>query len=201
MLIKLDGSVMAIENASLALWFRRVKIATGVALLQLATQFINALTGFMLVRTLDKGEYALFTIASSMLAMTGTLSDLGAQTGLLSVGGKVYQDRHRLSQLVATAIRIRFIMLGLALLVIAPLSWYFLARNEASWAVATILTLTILGGTIPSTFSAVLVVPLRLLGAYHVTQLADVTGAASRLFGSALAILMAPMASLCAIAV
>src|SRR5438270_12247779 len=100
-ILRFRGVVMAIENASVTLWLRRFKIATGGALLQLSIQGVNALTGFMLVRTLEKNEYALFTIASSILALMGTLSDLGAQTGLLFVGGQVYQDQYSLSQLVA----------------------------------------------------------------------------------------------------
>jgi hypothetical protein len=188
---------MVVENTNVAVWLRRLTIASGVALLQMSTQFVNALTGFMLVRMLDKSEYALFTIAGSMLAMMATLSDLGAQTGLLFVGGQVYQDRDRLSQVVATAIRLRFIIAGFALLIVGPMSWYLLARNNPSCAVATFLTLMVFAGTIPSTIVGVLVVPLRLVGKYHAPQLAGVIGAVCRFFGSAIAVLIAPVAALC----
>jgi O-antigen/teichoic acid export membrane protein len=192
--------VMPIENTNIAVWLRRMRIASGVALFQISTQFVNALTGFTLVRVLDKNEYALFTIAGSMLALMATLSDLGAQTGLLFVGGKVHQDRDRLSQLVATAILVRFIIAGFALLIVGPMSWYFLTRISASWAMVTSLTLMVFAGTIPSTFASVLVVPLRLVGKYHATQLADLVGAVCRLLGSLIAILIAPLAALCTFA-
>jgi O-antigen/teichoic acid export membrane protein len=193
--------MVAIEKARFAVWFRRLRIASSVAVLQLTTQLVGVLTGFMLVRMLDRGEYALFTVANSMLALMGTLSDLGAQTGLLYRGGQVYQDRCRLSQLVATAVRVRFLLAGFALLVVGPLGWYFLSRNDASWVVTSILMLTIFAGSVPSSFSAVLALPLRLVGKYHSTQLADVVGAVCRLIGSAIAVLIAPLATLCLFAV
>jgi hypothetical protein len=50
-------------------------------------QLVNVLTGVIIVRTLDKSEYALFTVTGSMLALMSSLSDAGSQTGLLTVGG------------------------------------------------------------------------------------------------------------------
>jgi uncharacterized membrane protein YqjE len=174
------------------LWGRRVRVLSGAAIIQVLVQFMSAVVGFILVRTLGKGEYAWFTIAGSMAAMMSSLGDSGAQTGLMSIGGRVYQDSVELSRVVATALRLRFLISGIALILVAPASWYLLVRNGAPWSLAAAMVGTVSLAVGPSAMGGVMSVALRLTGRYQETQLAELAGAGSRLLGSGLVVLVAP---------
>ena len=153
----------------------------------------------IIVRTLDKSEYALFTVAGSMLALMSGLSDLGSQTGLLSVGGKHHSDHRRLSRLVATALRLRFALTAVSLALVGPITWYLLVQNQASRWDAQLLLLSVVAGGFLSASSGVLLVPLRLVGEYTRVQLIEFANAGSRLLFSAVAVAISPVAVLCAI--
>jgi hypothetical protein len=177
-------------------WMRRLRILGGVATLQILVQVVSALVGFMLVRMLPTNEYAWFTIIGSMSAMISTLGDCGSQVGLLSIGGRVYQDHARLSRLVATAMRLRFTIVGLALLFVVPMTVYLLHRNSAPWGTVALLVLLVMTATGPATASGIYTLPARLLGEYHRVQMVDLAGAVCRLACSAVGMLVAPIAAL-----
>ena len=65
-------------------------------------QLIGFAAGILLVRRLDQHEYALFTIANTMQGTINVLADIGISIGLVSIGGRVWQDRHRFGELVGT---------------------------------------------------------------------------------------------------
>jgi O-antigen/teichoic acid export membrane protein len=190
---------LAANKILVDLWWRRLRILGGVAFLQVVVQLINALTGVIIVRTLDKSEYALFTVAGSMLALMSGLSDSGAQTGLLSVGGKHHSDHRRLSRLVATALRLRFALTAVSLALVGPMTWYLLVQNQASRWDAQLLLVSVVAGSFLSTSSGVLLVPLRLVGEYTRVQLSELANASSRLLLSAVAVAILPVAVLCTI--
>jgi hypothetical protein len=183
------------SSASLA-WKRKLRILGGVASLQLLVQVVNALVGFMLVRMLPKSEYAWFTIIGSMSALISTLGDCGSQAGLLSIGGRVYQDRAALSRLIATGMRLRFVIVGLALVLVVPMTLYLLRKNDASWATALLLVALVVVMTGPATTSGLLTLPARLVGHYHQVQMAELGSAVCRLACSAIGVLIAPIAAL-----
>ncbi|HEY6070988.1 MAG TPA: hypothetical protein VIU85_06415, partial [Chthoniobacterales bacterium] len=70
------------------------------ALVQAAVQLIGFSSGILLVRWLPQREYAFFTIANAMQATLMLLADIGISTGLISIGGRVWQDRHRFGELI-----------------------------------------------------------------------------------------------------
>ena len=154
---------LAANKILMALWWRRLRILGGVTFLQVLVQLINALTGVIIVRTLDKSEYALFTVVGSMLALMSGLSDSGAQTGLMSVGGKHCSDHGHLSRLVATALRLRFALTAISLALVGPMAWYLLVQNQASRWDAQLLLVSVVAGSFLSASSGVLLVPLRLV--------------------------------------
>jgi len=45
---------------------------------------------------LEQREYAFFTIANTMQGTLNLLADVGISVGLVSIGGRVWQDRPRL---------------------------------------------------------------------------------------------------------
>jgi hypothetical protein len=56
-------------------------------------------SGILLIRGLEQTEYAYFTIANTMQGTINVLADMGVSIGLMSIGGRVWQDRHRFGQL------------------------------------------------------------------------------------------------------
>ena len=73
----------------------RARVVGSFALVQGAVQIIGFVSGILLVRKLSQSEYAYFTIANTMQGTINLLADIGISVGLISIGGRVWQDRHR----------------------------------------------------------------------------------------------------------
>src|SRR6202043_3033570 len=76
------------------------------AAVQMAVQVLAFASGILLVRWLPQQEYAYFTIANAMQATLMLLADIGISVGLISIGGRVWQDRHRFGQLINTGLSV-----------------------------------------------------------------------------------------------
>jgi hypothetical protein len=125
-------------------WQRWTKLFTGFALVQLLVQVLNALAGFLLIRTLDKPHYAWFTLASGMSAALSVLADAGIGSAVTSIGGTVWKDKKALSNLVSAALHLRRQMAFIAAVLVTPVSLWLLLRNGSTVQDATILTLVVL---------------------------------------------------------
>ena len=55
--------------------------------------------GILVIRNLPKREYALYTLGTATLSMIMILADSGIGSAMTAVGGRVWRDRYRLSQL------------------------------------------------------------------------------------------------------
>ena len=77
------------------------------ALVQAAVQILAFSAGILLVRWLPQREYAYFTIANAMQATLNLLADIGISIGLISIGGRVWQDRRRFGELIKTGLSVR----------------------------------------------------------------------------------------------
>jgi hypothetical protein len=111
------------------------------ALVQAAVQIIAFSSGILLVRWLPQREYAYFTIANAMQATLMLLADIGVSVGLVSIGGRVWQDRDRLGELVKTGLAVRKKLAAVAAVIVAPILYAMLTRNGAS----SIYTLLLIG--------------------------------------------------------
>src|SRR2546427_8587715 len=87
--------------------FYHARIVGNFALVQAGVQTIGFLSGILLIRCLVQREYAYFTIANTMQATISVLADIGISIGLVSIGGRVWQDRYRFGQLINTALQLR----------------------------------------------------------------------------------------------
>ena len=101
-------------------------------LVQAAVQIIAFASGILLVRWLPQREYALFTIANAMQATLMLLADIGISTGLISIGGRIWQDRHRFGQLINTGLAVRRKLAFVSIIVVAPILYAMLVKNGAS---------------------------------------------------------------------
>jgi O-antigen/teichoic acid export membrane protein len=116
------------------------------ALVQGAIQLLGFTSGILLVRWLPQREYAYFTIANAMQATLNMLADIGISVGLISIGGRVWQDRHRFGQLINTGLAVRRKLAVASIIIIAPILYAMLARNGASLSYAFLLIAVLLIG-------------------------------------------------------
>jgi O-antigen/teichoic acid export membrane protein len=116
------------------------------ALVQAAVQIIAFSSGILLVRWLPQREYAFFTIANAMQATLMLLADIGVSVGLISIGGRVWQDRHRFGQLINTGLAVRRKLAAGAVIIVAPILYAMLTKNGASPIYTLLLIVIVLAG-------------------------------------------------------
>src|SRR5215211_6101647 len=159
----------------------RARLVGRFAFVQAGVQFIGFLAGILLVRTLDQREYAYFTIANTMQGTINVLADVGISIGLVSIGGRVWQDRHRFGQLITAALHLRRGLGAFAVAVVTPLLYFMLVKNGAAPLYAVILIAMILIGLVIQLSLGVLSVVPRLRSDIGTIQTIDLTGSIARL--------------------
>jgi O-antigen/teichoic acid export membrane protein len=171
-----EGSAPIIRRA-----FQRAKIVGNFAIVQAVVQIIGFLSGILLVRTLEQREYAYFTIANTMQGTINLLADIGISVGLVSIGGRVWQDRHRFGQLVSTALSVRKKLGAVATIIVTPVLYFLLVKNGASFFYTAVLIVVVLAGLLIQLSLGVLDVVPRLRSDIARIQSIDLTGAIARL--------------------
>jgi O-antigen/teichoic acid export membrane protein len=161
--------------------FQRAKIVGNFAVVQAAVQIIGFLSGILLVRTLEQRDYAYFTIANTMQGTINLLADIGISVGLVSIGGRVWQDRHRFGQLINTALAVRKKLGALAIVIVTPILCFLLVKNGASFSYTAILTALVLAGLLLQFSLGILSVVPRLRSDVPRIQAIDFAGAIARL--------------------
>ena len=171
-----EGSAPTIRHA-----FQRAKIVGNFAIVQAVVQIIGFLSGILLVRTLEQREYAYFTIANTMQGTINLLADIGISVGLVSIGGRVWQDRHRFGQLISTALSVRRKLGTVAIIIVTPGLYFLLVKNGASFFYTAVLIVVVLAGLLIQLSLGVLDVVPRLRSDIARIQSIDLTGAIARL--------------------
>jgi len=159
----------------------RARVVGAFAFAQAAVQLIGFASGILLVRQLSQREYAFFTIANTMQGTINILADVGISIGVVAIGGRVWQDRHRFGQLIATALRLRRTLGAAAVAVVTPILYFMLIKNGASFGYATALIAIVLGGLAVQLSVSVLSVVPRLHSDIDRIRTIDLTGAIVRL--------------------
>jgi O-antigen/teichoic acid export membrane protein len=102
------------------------------ASIQLLSQVVAFATGILIVRSLDKTDYAYYSIAIALIAAYTMVADSGISAALLSTGAKHRDDAERLGRLFSTAVRFRGIFGTLIAVPTIGLLLFLLWRNGAS---------------------------------------------------------------------
>src|SRR2546423_2503031 len=136
-----EGSTPILRRA-----FVQARRIGNYALVQAAVQIIAFSSGILLVRWLPQREYAFFTIANAMQATLMLLADIGVGVGLISIGGRVWQDRHRFGELINTGLGLRRKLAAIAAIIVAPILYAMLAKNGASQIYILLLIVFVLAG-------------------------------------------------------
>ena len=113
---------------------------------QLVIQALAFASGIFVVRTLEQQQYAYFTIANTMQGTMNLLADSGISSGLTAIGGKVWQDRYRLGQLINTALQLRIFLAAISIVTVTPILLWMLISNGASVIYAIWITAAVLVG-------------------------------------------------------
>jgi O-antigen/teichoic acid export membrane protein len=158
----------------------RARVVGSFAIVQGAVQIVGFLSGILLVRQLEQREYAYFTIANTMQGTLNVLADIGISIGLVSIGGRVWHDRHRFGQLVNTALGLRRKLGAVAVVLVTPIVYFMLAKNGASAGYTAILIALLLFGLVIQLSIGVLSAVPRLRSDVTRIQTIDMTGAVAR---------------------
>src|SRR3954453_3262242 len=159
----------------------RARVVGKFAIVQGVVQVVGFLSGILLIRHLDQREYGYFTIANSMQGTLNTLADIGISVGLVSIGGRVWQDRNRFGQLIKTASRLRRKLGAIAAIIVTPILFFMLVKNGAPISYSLILIALVLAGLSVQLALGVLSVVPRLTSHIGRIQTIDFAGAAARL--------------------
>ena len=160
---------------------QRARVVGKFAVVQAVVQVIGFFSGILLIRHLDQREYAYFTIANTMQGTLNTLADIGISVGLVSIGGRVWQDRNRFGQLIKTASNLRRKLGAIAALVITPILFFMLVKNGAPIPYTLVLIALVLAGLAVQLSLGVLGVVPRLRSDIGRIQTIDLVGASARL--------------------
>ena len=133
----------AVRSPQLLNW---TKLLTRFLSLEAIVQGLTFACGILLVRVLPKADYALFTVANTMQATMNLMADNGIGSGITAIGGRVWQDRFRFGQLIATAMRLRRIFAVVSVTLVTPLLFWMLWHNGASFSYSSLITVVVLLG-------------------------------------------------------
>jgi O-antigen/teichoic acid export membrane protein len=130
--------------------------------IQVIVQTLGFAAGILIVRGLPKREYAFYTIGNTMLATILLLADSGISSALTAIGGRVWQDSHRLGSLLTTALQLRRQLAMLTVFVVVPVLIWLLRQNGANALVTVGLVLAVLAGSGLELITRIYAVVLRL---------------------------------------
>ena len=122
-------------------WLKLLAI-TGSA--QVLVQAIGFVSAILIIRLLPTNEYALYTLANSMLANLMILGDSGIASGVMSEGGKVWRDREKLGAVLATGLSLRFKFAIYSLIAVTGPFFYLLYHHGASWWTSVLIVFSII---------------------------------------------------------
>jgi len=171
-------------------------LATLTSTAQVVVQGIGFLSGLLVIRILPLHEYALYTLANTMLGTMTILADGGIATGVMSQGGRVWKDKDKLGAVIATGMALRRQFAVFSLLVASPILFFLLLKHGASLLTSTLVLLSL----IPAFFSALsgklLEIPLKLHQDIKPIQRYQIEANIGRLLLLGLTIFIFPVAAL-----
>ncbi|WP_396186177.1 lipopolysaccharide biosynthesis protein [Flavobacterium sp.] len=170
-------------------WSRLVSI-TGST--QIILQALGFVSGILVIRLLPTQEYALYTLANTMLGTMTLLSDAGISTGVMAQGGKVWQNRERLGVVMATGLDLRRKFAMGSLILSTPILLYLLLHNGASWLMAIMIVLSLIPAFYAALSDSLLEIVPRLHQSIVPLQKNQLVVSFGRLFLSAVSLFIFP---------
>ncbi len=121
-----------------------LKILLKFVSVQLVVQALGFSSGILIINSLTKTDYSYYLLTNTMQFTMDLMADFGITIGLNSIGGKVWQDPPKFSQLIATAFSIRRYLLTASIVVVLPVLFFMLLNNGAKLDTIILLVLAVL---------------------------------------------------------
>ncbi|KRB58100.1 hypothetical protein [Flavobacterium sp. Root186] len=121
-----------------------IKLISIVGSTEVILKLIGFVSGILIVRMLPVQEYALYTLANTMLGTLVMFTDSGISNGVMALSGKVWKDPKKLGEVLATGLNLRKKFALIALAVSTPIILYLLLKNNASWLSAVLIFLSLI---------------------------------------------------------
>ncbi|MDR2475779.1 MAG: hypothetical protein LBD45_07955, partial [Bacteroidales bacterium] len=188
---------MTINKQKINYWLKLITI-TGLA--QVIVQAVGFISGILVIRLLPVEEYALYTLANTMLGTMTVLSDGGISTGVMAQGGKVWQDKQKLGAVLATGLDLRRKFAGFSLIVSLPILAYLLLHHGATWITTILITASLIPAFYAALSDNLLQIPVKLHQAITPLQRNQVEVGIGRLILTGLTLFAFPWAFVAIIA-
>jgi O-antigen/teichoic acid export membrane protein len=170
-------------------WGKLISITGSV---QLILQALGFASGILIIRLLPVQEYAFYTLANTMLGTMTVLSDGGISAGVMAQGGRVWKDKEKLGVVLATGLDLRKKFAIGSLLIMLPVLFYLLVRNNASWITSLLIVLSLIPAFFAVLSDSLLEIVPKLHQAIIPLQKNQMMVAIGRLFLSALVVFIFP---------
>ena len=121
-----------------------VKLLSKFVSVELIIQALGFASGILIIRILNKEEYAYFTIANSLQSTMNVLSESGIGSGILLIGGKVWQKPYLFSQLIRTGMQLKYYLGVITVILVLPILLWLLISNGTSFVYTILIILAIL---------------------------------------------------------
>ena len=139
-----------------------VKLFSITGITQILIQIFGLLSGIVIIRLMSVEEYAWYTIANTILGTLTLLSDAGISTGVLSEGGKVWNNKELLGKVMVTGMRLRTRFASISLFICIPILIVLLHRQNASPLQIVLICLSIIPSFLASLTDILLEIPIKL---------------------------------------
>jgi O-antigen/teichoic acid export membrane protein len=170
-------------------WTKLISLTGGVHVIVQAVSFIS---GIIIIRQLPTSEYALYTIANTMLGTISLLSDGGISTGVMAQGGKAWQDRTKLGEVLVTGLDLRIKFAVASLVLSIPILVYILSQNGASVTATVLIILSLIPAFYAGLIDSILEIVPKLHQAIVPLQKNQLTVTIARLALTALTVFFFP---------
>lgn len=170
------------------------KLSAQVGIAQVAVQAIGFVCGILVIRLLPTQEYALYTLANTMLGTMTILADGGIASGVLSQGGKVWQDKKQLGSVMATGLDLRRKFAIGSLIIAVPILFYLLQKHGSSWLVSALIVLSLMPAFFTSLSGRLLEIAPKLHQDISPLQGIQVISSAGRLCLTSIMVFVFPFA-------
>lgn len=176
------------------------KLVTVTGSAQVVIQALGLVGGILILRLLPTSEYALYTLANTMAGTMLILADGGLATGVLSLGGKVWQDPEKLGVVIITGLKLRKIFAFFSVVVATPILFYLLKTHGASWLMATLISASLIPGFIAGLTGELFSIPSSLFQDIKPLQMNQVKASVARLLLTLLTLFFFPWAYIAVLA-
>lgn len=121
-----------------------LKLISIVGSTEILLKGVGFITGILIVRLLPIQEYALYTLANTMLGTLVVFTDSGISNGVMALSGKEWKNPQKLGVILVTGLDLRKKFALVTLVIATPIILFLLLKNNASWFTAVLILLSLI---------------------------------------------------------